>query len=61
MHFCNNVIANRSILCRALASVTNVLKACWSLVKVVVLFFSFGFVLAIVIIVLVVGKKRERR
>ena len=53
-------MANGSIFCRALASVATVLTL-WALVKVVVFLLSFELVLAIEIVVVVVGKKREKR
>ena len=62
MSFCDNVISNGSILCRALDSVASILKYHWALVKVVVRFFSFGLVLAITVVFVVFGyKKKERK
>ena len=60
MKFCDDVIANGSILCRTLASFTASLKASWAFVKVLGFFFSFGLVIAIVMVVVVVAKKERR-
>ena len=52
-------MANGSILCRALASVTASLKVRWELVKVVVYFLSFRLVLAISV-AFIVGKLKKK-
>ena len=54
-------MANGSMLCSYLSSTTAALKSRWALVKVVVGFFSFGLVLAIVVVVVVGKLKREKR
>ena len=50
-------MANGSIVCRSLTSITTILKTHWALVNVVVFFLSFGLVLAIAMAVIVVVKK----
>ena len=53
-------MSNCSIVFSSIASTTAVLKSRWALVKVVVGFLSFGFVLAILVAVVAGKLKRER-
>ena len=58
MCFCDDVITNGSMLCRALVAVTAVLNACWEGVKVVGFCLSFVLV-AIVLVILMVAAVRD--
>ena len=57
------VATNVSFLFRTLASVSSTLNSCCALVNVVCFFLSFGFVafFAISIVVVVVGKKKDKK